>query len=370
MIADRRTVRDGAVPDGYALAEVQRYARIGMADGAVLDIAAGADTQRLAVATQHAVEPDAHIGAQGHIADAIDELGYVPRSNIPRQQSTGFVGIVVEKLPTLLTGDLFYADVTNGIQREAERLGYSIAVSVISEPTEVLPRLVAENAVIGLLALGGGDITDELLQLILKRDMPLVTVDNQSELQPVNSVVVDNYRGAYAATRHLIELGHRRIAIIQGPRKYKSLTERYHGHLNAMIDAGFAIDRELISPPLSSGLPNKGNREMKALLALDAPPTAVFAVSDRTALGAIQAIEQAGLQAPRDISIVGFDDMPPDVYPAPALTTVTSERLAMGHIAMQRLHQLIKNQDAVPINIVMPCQLVIRDSSGEPRKAD
>ena len=62
--------------------------------------------------------------------------------------------------------------------------------------------------------------------------------------------------------------------------------------------------------------------------------------------------------------------MPPDVYPAPALTTVTSERLAMGHIAMQRLHQIIKNPRYVPINIVMPCQLVIRDSSGEPHKTD
>ena len=218
-----------------------------------------------------------------------------------------------------------------------------------------------------MLALGGGDITDQLLELISKNDMPLVTVDNQSDLQALNSVVVDNYRGAYAATRYLIELGHRRIAVIQGPRKYKSLTERCHGYLNAMIDADLGIDWELVQRPLSSGLPNKGYQEMKALLSLEEPPTAVFAVSDRTALGAIPAIEEAGLQVPRDISIVGFDDMPPYAYPAPALTTVTSERLAMGHIAMQRLHRIIKNPRYVPINIVMPCQLVRRDSSAKPR---
>ena len=300
------------------------------------------------------------------IADAIDELGYVPRSNAAKRKSKGFVGVLVEKLPTLLTGDLFYADVTSGIQREAERLGYSIAVSVSNEPTEALPRLVAEDSIEGLLALGGGDITDQLLQLIINSGMPLVTVDNQSDLQPLNSVVVDNYRGAYLAARHLIEIGHRRIAIIRGPRKYKSLTERYHGYRNAMIDADFDIDEDLVQAPISSGFPNKGYREMKALLAIDAPPTAVLAVSDRTALGAIPAIEEAGLQVPRDISIVGFDDMPPHAYPTPALTTVTSERLAMGHIAMQRLHQIIENPGYVPINIVMPCQLVIRDSSGEP----
>lgn len=333
-----------------------------------------ADVAKLAGVSPSAVSiylnnrPGIGVETQARIAEAIDELGYVPRSNKTRQQSTGFIGVLVEKLPKLLTGDLFYADVTSGIQREAEVLGYSIAVSVINEPAKVLPRLVAEDSIEGLLALGGGDITDQLLHLIIKRKMPVVTVDNQSELQPLNSVVVDNYRGAYAATRHLIQLGHRRIAVIQGPRKYKSLTERYHGYLNAMVDAGLRLDMELRQAPLSSGLPNKGYREMKALLNLDEPPTAVFAVSDRTALGAIQAIEEAGLHVPGDVSVVGFDDMPPNVYSAPALTTVTSERLAMGHIAMQRLHQIIKSPCLAPVNIVMPCQLVIRNSSAKPGK--
>ena len=304
---------------------------------------------------------------KARIAAAIDELGYVPRSKDRQRRTQGFIGILVEKLPKLLTGDLFYADVTNGIQQEAERLGYSVAVSVINSPADALPRLVAENAIAGLLALGGGDITDSLLQLIQASNMPLVTVDNQSDTQPMNSIVVDNYRGAYLATQHLIELGHRRIAVIRGPRKYKSLTERFHGYLNALVDSDLELDRRLIQAPLSSGLPNKGYREMKALLALDDPPSAVFAVSDRTALGAIPAARAAGLRVPQDISVVGFDDMPPEVYPAPALTTVTSERLAMGQIAMQRLHEIICNPQRTPIQIVMPCQLIARESSAAPR---
>ncbi|MYD10637.1 MAG: LacI family transcriptional regulator [Chloroflexi bacterium] len=310
--------------------------------------------------------PGLGLETRRRIADAIDELGYVPRASRPRQQATSFIGVLVEKLPKLLTGDIFYADVTSGIQREAEGLGYSIAVSVIDEPTETLPRLVAEGSIEGLLALGGGDITDPLLRLIISSGMPLVTVDNQSDLQPLNSVVVDNYRGAYLATRHLIDMGHRRIAVIQGPRKYKSLTERYHGCLNALIDAGLGVDTELVQRPLSSGVPNKGYREMKALLSRGEPPTAVFAVSDRTALGAIPAIREAGLRVPQDISIVGFDDMPPDVYPAPALTTVTNERLSMGHIAMQRLHSIIKKPHDTPVQVVMPCELVVRESSDRP----
>ena len=340
-----------------------------MARPTITDVAKLAGVSPSAVSMYLNNRPGIGAETQLRIADAVDELGYVPRGGEARRKSKGFIGVLVERLPKLLTGDLFYADVVSGVKEKRRGLGYSIAVSVIDEPTEELPRLVAEDSIEGLLALGGGDITDELVRLIIKSGMPLVTVDNQSELQPVNSVVVDNYRGAYAATRHLLELGHRRVAIIQGPRKYKSLTERYHGYLNAMIDAGFCLDRELIQRPLSSGFPNKGYREMKALLSLEAPPTAVFAVSDRTALGAMVAIKEAGLGVPRDISIVGFDDMPPDVYPPPALTTVTSERLAMGHIAMQRLHRIIKNPRYVPINIVMPCQLVIRDSSGKPGKS-
>jgi DNA-binding LacI/PurR family transcriptional regulator len=107
---------------------------------------------------------------------------------------------------------------------------------------------------------------------------------------------------------------------------------------------------------------------MKALLEIDGPPTAVFAVSDRTALGAISAIEAADLIVPDDVSVVGFDDMPPYTYAGkPPLTTITSERLEMGRIAMQRLHQIINDPGLVPINIAMPTQLVIRDSSAKPR---
>jgi len=302
------------------------------------------------------------------IARAIDELGYVPRTNGAKNKSKGFIGLVVEQLPASLTGDLFYADVASGLQKEAEQLGYNIAISVIDEPINTLPRLVDEDSVVGLIALGGGDITDELLERIVNSNIPVVTVDNMSNLRPINSIMIDNHRGAYLVTRHLIDLGHRRIAIIQGPGKYKSLTERFYGYINALLDAEIEIDWSLIQAPLSKGIPNKGFKEMQALLELDPPPTAVFAVSDRTALGAMSAIEEANLRIPTDISIVGFDDLPPYTYAnKPALTTVTSQRLEMGRIAMQRLHQIINDPSLVPINIVMPSQLVIRDSSSKPR---
>lgn len=337
-----------------------------MAKPTITDVAKRASVSPSSVSLYLNNRPGLGEDAQARIASAIEELGYVPR-NGARNKSNGFVGLVVEKLPASLTGDLFYADIATGIQQEAEKLGYNIAISVINEPTEALPRLVEEDSVAGLIAIGGGDISDHLLQQIVQNNIPLVTVDNQSNLQPLNSVVVENYRGAYLAVQHLVELGHQRIAVIRGPQKYKSLTERFHGYLNAMFDARISIDSSLIQDSLSQGLPNKGYLEMKALLKLQEPPTAVFAVSDRTALGAISAIKEVGLKVPTDLSIVGFDDMPPYAYPEPALTSVTSKRLEMGHIAMQRLHQIINGPNQVPINIMMPCQLVIRDSSSRCR---
>ena len=338
-----------------------------MAKPTITDVAKQAGVSPSSVSLYLNNRPGIGENTQARIADAIDKLGYVPRSNGARNKSNGFVGLVVEKLPATLTGDLFYADIASGIQQEAENLGYNIAISVISEPAETLPRLMAEDSVAGLIAVGGGDITDDLLRLISENNMPLVTVDNQSNFEPLNNIVVDNYRGAYLAVKHLIELGHQRIAIIRGPAKYKSLTERFHGYLNAMFDADLGVDSSLIQESLSKGIPNKGHLEMKALLEIEDPPTAVFAVSDRTALGAISALKEVGLTVPDDMSIVGFDDLPPYAYAEPALTSVTSERLELGRIAMQRLHRIINNPDLLPVKILMHTSLVIRDSSAPPR---
>lgn len=306
---------------------------------------------------------------EARIAEAIEQLGYVPRGNGNRNKSNGFVGLIVEQLPSTLTGDLFYSDIATGIQQEAEQLGYSVAITVVNEPPQSLPRLIDEDAVVGLLAIGGGDITDDFLKLLSESDTPFVTVDNESLSHPFNNIVVDNYRGAYLAVQHLIKLGHQRIAIIRGPEKYKSLTERYYGYLHAMTDAGLPIDHDLIQQPLSKGKPNKGYLEMMALLDLPEPPTAIFAVTDRTALGAMAALNEVGINVPDDLSIVGFDDVTPEAYPKPSLTSITSKRLDMGRIAMQRLHELINDPDQTPIKIVMHTQLVIRDTSAPPKPA-
>jgi DNA-binding LacI/PurR family transcriptional regulator len=331
----------------------------------IKDVADRAEVSASAVSLFLNKRPGISIDTQARIAQAVAELGYVPRKNGRRNRSIGFVGLVVEQLPLSLRGDHFYADVTEGIQYEAERLGYNLAISVLRSPYD-MPRLVEEDQVAGILAIGGGDVTDNLLHQIDDLKVPLVTVDNQSWEKPLNNVVVDNHRGAYLATQHLIDLGHQRIAIIRGPEKYKSLTERYHGFVQALFDAGIVPDRELIQPSISKGVPRKGYLEMQQLLRLESIPTAIFAVTDRTALGAMDAIIEYGLNIPDDISIVGFDDMPPNAYSHPALTSVTTERHEMGVVAMQRLHTIIQEPSLTPIRITMHTQLVTRATTKPP----
>ena len=173
-------------------------------------------------------------------------------------------------------------------------------------------------------------------------------VDTYNANLPVDSIVPDNEWGGYNAFKHLVELGHRQIAIIEGPPKYKTLTDRRWGALRAAEELGVPIPPFYRHPSISSGYPKKGYREMKDLLALPQPPTAVFAVSDRAALGAIDAIKEAGLRVPEDISIVGFDDLANAEYAVPPLTTVHYAREEMGTFALQALLDRIVEQVTSP----------------------
>jgi DNA-binding LacI/PurR family transcriptional regulator len=304
------------------------------------------------------------------IAAAVEGLGYQPRANGRKAKkapsaATRYIGLLTEKLP--IYSDHFYAEVIHAMQAEAERLGYGLVLGTLDPSKPDLPRVVTEQHVSGHIVIGGGDVTDELITRLAESKAPLLLVDNESWLQEIDSVMVDNHRGAYLATQHLIELGHRRIAIICGPAKYKTLQQRLHGYVAAQTDAGIRIDERYVQPSISKGQPRKGYLEMQQLLALDSRPTAVFAVSDRSAFGALDAIREAGLRVPDDISLVGFDNVNSAIHTYPPLTTVGADRQAMGTSAMRRMHDLLRGKAASPLKIVVYMHLVVRQSTKPPR---
>ena len=292
---------------------------------------------------------------------AIAELGYIPRNSTRRTATNRYLSLLVEKMPLSLRVDNFYAEVTESIQTETELLGYHLTINILNQ--NEMPRAIVDQHIDGVVAVGGGDITDELLVQISNHNTPLIAVDNLCLLQDIDSVMGDNVRGAYLATQHLLGLGHRRIAIIRGPVKYKPLTERYYGYMRAMLEAGIMPDESLIQNPLSHGILRKGYLEIENLMRTKNPPTAIFAVTDRTALGAMDYLKEQEFRIPEDISIASFDDIRPDAYSHPALTTVSIDRHEMGRLAVRRLHERIQSPTLKPVKFVMYPRLVVRDST-------
>lgn len=201
-----------------------------------------------------------------------------------------------------------------------------------------LPAMVSEQQVSGLVVVGGGDISDSYIRLLASTGLPVVLADNVVDGLAVPCVLADNATGAYLATRHLLDQGHRRIALLEGPTKYKTLAERKQGFLRALDQSGLTPDPRLLVKPIHAS-PRKGYFEAQALLAIpaDERPTAIFAISDKTALGALDALKDVGVHVPEEMALAGFDDISDSAHVVPALTTVRVPMQDMGEVAVQQL---------------------------------
>ncbi len=312
-----------------------------MARATIRDVAQEAAVSIAAVSYYLNDKPGLGQDARNRIGLAIQKLGYVSRGR-SQTPKTRMIGLLMESLQFPAFSNSLYLQVLQGFENVAPGADYhTVIVSIDTQNGLSIPKAVAECQYDGLIALGGGALTDDYLEELYKIGTPLVLVDNYTLRSPMYSVTADYELGSYYAVKHLIEQGHQRIAIITGATKYKPLTDRLLGYLRAMLEAGLYPEPVLIQPSISKGFPNKGYREMQALLALKEPPTAVFCVSDRTAFNAITAIGEAGLSIPRDIALVGFDDVTEAQHTKPPLTTVHDPKWEMGATAAQLLLDLI-----------------------------
>lgn len=329
----------------------------------IRDVAAEAEVSIASVSLYLNHKPGLSDATRKRIGEAVRRLGYSPRRGNSQASGATFIGLLVEKLPLSAFSDMFYGDVIQGMEHRARELGYHIALATV-EPGSELPRLIAERNIAGMIMLGGGDINEDLISRVLEEELPVILVDNHLPNIPIDCVLADNFMGAYKATQYLIRSGYQRIAFIQGPEKYRSLVERFQGYCCASIEAGISLNPALIQPSLSRGIPNKGYREMKALLERGESFDVVFCVSDRTALGALQALGETGLRIPEDVALLGFDDIAQSSHTSPPLTTVNVPKWAMGDIAIRRLHDIVNGRiPEAPVKTVLHTSLVERDST-------
>jgi len=206
---------------------------------------------------------------------------------------------------------------------------------------------------------------DRVVAILKEADCPYVRIASVSLDDPACMVVTHDSRGAARAARHLAELGHRRIAFISGPDTFRSSHERGRGFAEGLAEHGLTLDPAYIRRAAYTF--ESGVEAATELLALPQRPTAIFAGNDEMAIGVMKAARDAGLDVPRDLSIVGFDDMPMASRVWPNLTTVRLPIRDMGRMAAEKLTAGLRGLD--PATLVQPevdPSLVVRDSTAPP----
>jgi len=298
------------------------------------------------------------------ILRAAEELRYRPNQIARglRLKKTNTMGLVTPDV-----SNPFFAHIIKAVQHAAHGLGYSLVVCNTDEDINLElehVNLLFRNRVDGLIAMPVGQ-RKEHFQDWLEKGRPLVLLDRSfSDLQ-TSSVVVDNYYGARQAVEHLVANGHRRIAVIQGlPGTYTSVA-RLAGFLDTMKAHGIPVDKDLIVG--GDFRRESGYVETKLVLNRERTPTAIFAMSDLITLGVLQALEEEGLDLPKDVSLVTFDDFEFAPYLRCPVTAVRQPRELMAEIAVKLLVDQMEGGDKDKKQIVLKPELIVRKSVVPPR---
>ena len=298
---------------------------------------------------------------------AIDELGYVPSvaARSLRSRQTFTLALIVPDI-----NNTFWTTVARGVEDAAQGKGYSVFLCNTDEnPAKQQSYLdvVISQQVDGVI-IAPYDTGAENLEKLRRRNIPVVIVDRDINGWDVDTVRGDSVAGARALVRHLINLGHRRIAVITGPASTATAVDRVVGYHLALSEAGIAVEPTFIR--FGEFRASVGEREADDLLRLPQPPTAFFAANNTIAMGVIDAVGRHGLRIPHDVALVSFDDLPHATHLFPFLTVASQPVYELGVNAAQLLlSRLAENDDLPAREVILPTRLVVRHSCGS-RLAD
>lgn len=298
---------------------------------------------------------------------AIESLNFRPSlaaRSLPRNRSF-IIGLIIPYEAEYLFRDPNLLAQISGIDAEANAHDYNLLLSTAGDSNsgpEAFRRLLQNQVADGVLVIETA-ASQEGSRLLARENYPYVTLGYDPDNPDGYSVHCDDRTGVQAATRHLLEKGHRRIGVINGPSigAVASMERRLLGHLQALHEAGLSFDERLMV--YGDYTRPSGQAAAQALLALPDPPTAILAFNDRMAMGAIRFLHGVGLAVPGDVAVVGFDDISTAADFSPALTTVCLPAKKIGHVAAQLLLKLIAGEPVEQKEVVIPTQLVVRQSS-------
>ena len=299
--------------------------------------------------------------ARVRVETAASELGYVPNRIAQglRSKRTNTIGLVLTDIT-----NPFWTTVARGVEDVTSASGYNVIVCNTDE-SDIKQKqyidILLQTQVDGFLLVPANNTIKDITR-IQNLNIPLVVLDRSVPID-VDVVRANSKEGAYLLTKHLLELGHRRIAVLSGPRNISIMVDRIAGYTKAINEFGLSTDESLIfDNNLTLGA---GSKMAEQALALNPRPTAIFATNNFIAIGAIRAIQKAGLSIPQDIALVGFDDLPEHMVIEPFLTVASQPAYDMGKQAMERLLTRLASNEDIPFNEnVLPTQLIVRQSSG------
>lgn len=301
------------------------------------------------------------------VLETSEELGYRP-NDLARallQQRSSVIGLVIPDI-----SNPYYPGLVRGVEDIASTAGYRIVLCNTDRATQKVNGyldILVSSRVDGVIIAGGGTETVIDTRVLRQYQTKIVLVGRHGLPHP--SVQIDNVAAAEQVTDHLLDLGHRRIAFITGPRSSYTVQDRFDGFNGALSARGVNLDSDLI---FESGFDEEsGYQGAHALVRHSQRPTAIVAANDRIALGVLASLSDDGVEVPAQMSVTGFDDVSFSSYLRPRLTTVSIPTYDMGACAAELLLDQLRGpsaedskDDALDNVVLLPTELVVRGSSG------
>jgi len=296
----------------------------------------------------------------GRIREAIDALGYQPNPHA-RSLSRGksdTLGLVVPDIT-----NPYFARLAAAVEQEAARQGYGLtlcaSLNTQAREREYLSRL-SRMAVDGVIFVTNHADDGGLAEPIAASSRRIVILDEDVAGVRASKVFSDNAQGGYLAGRHLLDMGHRRIAFFGGPEAMRSTQARLAGVRRAIAESGAAA--EITDVYCGEYSPEHGRACAERLMATRSAATALLVTSDQIMIGALEIFRRAGLRIPQRLSVIGFDDIAPFILFDPPLTSIRQPVEAMGRRAVDLLVRGLRGEDVDDVVEHLPVELVLRES--------
>ena len=303
------------------------------------------------------------------VKKAMEELRYQPNAvaRSLKTEKTQTIGLIVSDI-----SNPFFSTLVRGVEDTAMNNGHSVIVCNTDETLvkeELYVDVLIQKKIDGMIIAPTGK-SDKNLEKVYQNNIPMVFIDRQIEDIEADAVLSDNFTGCYQVTRHLIELGHKRIGLILGLKRISNTQERLNGYKKALSEYGIKYDSQLITggySKIDGGVEavriEGGIKAVNRLLALPKTPTAIFSTNNLMTLGALKGIINNGLRCPKDISLAGLDDFEWASIFEPTLTTVAQAPYKIGTKATELLFERLSKPDQKYQEIRIPTVLKIRNST-------